>query len=97
MAKYHLTNLAVSDLAEIWNYTYEEWSEKQANKYYKLLLESCQELANYPAFRKNYDLVEHGLLGYKASPHIIFFRIISVTEIEILRILHQRMDLKSKL
>ena len=43
MAKYYLTNLAVNDLAEIWEYTYEEWSEKQANKYYKLLLESFQE------------------------------------------------------
>ena len=52
MAKYHLTNLAVNDLAEIWDYTYDEWSEKQANKYYKLLLESCQELANYPKLRE---------------------------------------------
>ncbi|WP_035668545.1 type II toxin-antitoxin system RelE/ParE family toxin [Flavobacterium sp. 83] len=97
MAKYYLTNLAVNDLAEIWNYTYEEWSEKQANKYYKLILESCQELANYPSFGKNYELVQSDLLGYKANHHIIFFRIISAKEIEILRILHERMDLKSKL
>ncbi|WP_240723425.1 type II toxin-antitoxin system RelE/ParE family toxin [Flavobacterium sp. GT3P67] len=89
--------MAVNDSAEIWEYTYDEWSEKQANKYYNLLLESCQELANYPNFGKNYELVQPNLLGYKANHHIIFFRIILVKEIKILRILHERMDLKSKL
>ena len=33
MAKYHLTNKAVDDLSEIWDYTYEVWSENQADKY----------------------------------------------------------------
>lgn len=97
MANYYLTNLAVNDLAEIWEYTYEEWSEKQANKYYKQLLESCQELANYPNFGKNYVLIQSDILGFKTNHHIIFYRIISVKEIEIIRILHERMDLKSKL
>ena len=97
MANYYLTNLAVNDLAEIWEYTYEEWSEKQANKYYKQLLESCQELANYPNFGKNYVLIQSDILGFKINHHIIFYRIISVKEIEIIRILHERMDLKSKL
>ena len=97
MAKYYLTNLAVNDLAEIWEYTYEEWSEKQANKYYKLLLESCQELANYPNFGKNYELIQPDLLGFKTNQHLVFYRIISVKEIGIIRILNERMDLKSKL
>jgi len=97
MAKYHLTNLAVNDLSEIWNYTYDEWSENQANKYYEFLLESCQELADNPNYGKNYELITNGLLGYKANYHIIFLTIISTKEIEIIRILHERMDLKSKL
>jgi len=97
MAKYYLTNLAVSDLSDIWNYTYDEWSENQANRYYKFLLKSCQELADNPNYGKNYELITNGLLGYKANHHIIFFRIISAKEIEISRILHERMDLKSKL
>ena len=45
MAEYYFTNKAVEDLAEIWNYTLETWSEKQADKYYELLLISCNELA----------------------------------------------------
>ena len=39
MAKYILTNRAVDDLSEIWTYTYDVWSEKQADKYYNMLLE----------------------------------------------------------
>ncbi|MEI6021854.1 MAG: type II toxin-antitoxin system RelE/ParE family toxin, partial [Bacteroidota bacterium] len=34
MVKYHFTNKAIEDLTEIWQYTVEEWSEKQADKYY---------------------------------------------------------------
>lgn len=97
MARYHLTNKAVEDLTEIWNYTFEEWSERQANKYYKFLLESCQEVANHPNFGKQYDNVTTGLLGFKSNHHIIFFRVISPKEIEVLRILHERMDLKFRL
>lgn len=33
MPKYILTNKAVEDLSTIWNYTFEVWSETQADKY----------------------------------------------------------------
>lgn len=96
MAKYYLTNKAVEDLANIWNYTYEEWSESQADKYYLLLLKSCQELAENPNLGKKYDMVVDDLFRYKSNEHILFYKIISDDEIEIIRILHGRMDLKSK-
>jgi len=48
MAKYYLTNKAVDDLSEIWDYTIETWSEMQAEKYYDLLMASCDDLANNP-------------------------------------------------
>ncbi|WJS94125.1 type II toxin-antitoxin system RelE/ParE family toxin [Flavobacterium johnsoniae] len=96
MAKYYLTNKAVEDLADIWNYTFDEWSEKQADKYYLLLLDSCQEVAENPNLGKKYDNVSEKLLGYKSNEHILFYRIISKQEIEIIRILHGRMDLKTK-
>ena len=34
---YKLTNKAVADLTNIWDYTVEKWSEEQAAKYYFLL------------------------------------------------------------
>ncbi len=38
MAKYKLTNKAVEDLSKIWDYTFEVWSEQQADKYYDGLI-----------------------------------------------------------
>mgnify|MGYP003583067828 CR=1 FL=1 len=96
MGKYYLTNKAVEDLTDIWNYTFDEWSEKQADKYYLLLLDSCQEIAENPSLGRKYDSVAAKLLGYKSNQHILFYHIISSNEIEIVRILHGRMDLKSK-
>jgi len=97
MAKYFLTKKAVEDLADIWEYTNEEWSENQADKYYYYLLDSCQEVADNPKLAKQYEIVTSGLQGIRANRHIIFFRALSKTEIEVIRILHGMMDLKSKI
>jgi toxin ParE1/3/4 len=97
MAKYFLTNKAVEDLSKIWNYTYEVWSENQADKYYYELLENCQELSENQILGRNYVEIEKGIFGFKSGQHIIFYRILNTTEIEITRILHSRMDLKIRI
>jgi toxin ParE1/3/4 len=96
MGKYKLSNRAVDDLAKIWDYTFDEWSEKQADKYYQLLLASCQDLADNPNFGKNYEIGIENIFGYKSNEHIIFFTESKKNEIEIVRILHAMMDLKKK-
>ena len=95
MAKFYLTNKAVEDLGEIWNYTIETWSENQAEIYYSLLIDSCQALVNKPTQGKSYEIVEKNVLGYKTGQHIIFYRIVAEKEIEVIRILHGMMDLKN--
>lgn len=97
MGKYHFTNKAQDDLINIWDYTVEEWSQNQAEKYYKLIIASCTDLANNPQFGKSYEIISLNILGYKCGEHIIIYREISKNEIEIIRILHEMMDLKSKI
>ncbi len=97
MPKYHLSNKAVDDLSEIWEYTYDEWSEKQADEYYNYLLNTCQELAENPNAGKKYIEIGTTILGYLANKHIIFYQVVSKTEIEIIRILHGSMDLKNRM
>ena len=97
MAKYFLSNAAVIDLSKIWEYTYEIWSENQADKYYFALLKDCQELAINPNLGKYYDEINKETFGYKSGQHIIFYRAINESEIEIVRFLHSRMDLKSRI
>jgi toxin ParE1/3/4 len=97
MAKFYLTNKAVEDLGEIWNYTVQTWSENQAEIYYSLLIDSCQELANKSSLGKSYDVVEKSILGFKTGQHVIFYRIVTEKEIEVVRILHGMMDMKNHL
>jgi len=97
MAKYKLTNKAVDDLTRIWNYTIDKWSENQADKYYLMLLENCDEVSCNPELGKNYSEVSENLLGFKAGRHIIFYRKIKENDVEITRILHEQMDLKDRI
>ena len=96
MAKFKLTNKAVDDLAQIWNYTIHKWSENQADKYYQMLIDNFNEVANNPDLGKNYSGVIENLMGFKVGRHIIFYRKIADDVIEITRILHEQMDLKNR-
>ena len=97
MAEFRLTNKAVEDLSTIWDYTFEVWSERQADKYYESLISNCQEIADNPLLGKNYDGITQNLLGMKTNRHIIFYRTLNENYVEITRILHERMDLKKRI
>ena len=97
MAEYKLTNKAVEDLSKIWDYAFEVWSEKQADKYYESIILNCQEIAENPDLGKNYEGVAKQLLGMKTNRHIIFYRTVNEDYVEITRILHERMDLKERI
>ena len=97
MAKYKLTNKAVDDLSKIWEYTFEVWSENQADKYYRELISRCEEIAENPNLGKKYESISEHLLGLPSNRHVIFYRTINSEYIEITRILHGRMDLKNRI
>ena len=97
MSEYKLTNQAVADLSKIWEYTFEVWSEKQADKYFDELISNCKDIAENPDLGKNYEGISKQLLGIKANRHIIFYRTLSEDYLEITRILHESMDLKKSI
>ena len=96
MAKFKFTNNAVNDLTDIWSYTVETWLESQADKYYKLIIDSCSAIPRKPEIAKLYPEIYPDLKGKLTSKHIIFYRVMDQS-IEITRILHERMELKNKL
>ena len=96
MAEVHFSKKAVQDLADIWNYTLTEWSERQVDKYYSTLIQACQEIATNKKKGKSYENIAENIRGLLIFRHIILFKRISKTEILVVRILHAQMDLKSK-
>ncbi|MEQ8904683.1 type II toxin-antitoxin system RelE/ParE family toxin [Ekhidna sp.] len=97
MANYQLTNLAVQDLTDIWNYTFDNWSEQQADVYYQQLVTGFENITANQDIGRNYDGITKDLYGFKVNRHIIFYRVITNELVEVTRILHERMELKSKL
>lgn len=97
MAKVILRQRAIDDLNNIWDYTVEKWSENQADKYYATIRFACKAIGENPDLGREYTGISPNLLGLKSGKHIIFYHFISDDEIEVIRILHERMDLKNRL
>ncbi len=97
MAKFDLTKTALKDLSGIWEYTFDTWSEKQADTYYRQILSECKRLSKRPEDGKSYQGLVESLRGKKINKHIIFYRVLGKQHIEVARILHERMDLKSRI
>jgi len=86
---------AINDLNNIWNYTNEKWSENKADKYYETLKFACKEIGINPDLGRQYVGISKNLFGFKSGKHIVFYQLVSEVEIEIIIILHERMDLKT--
>ena len=97
MARIIWRQRAIEDLNAIWEYTLTTWSENQADTYYGAIKFACAEIAANPLLGKVYAGISKDLLGLKSGKHIIFYHVVSENEIEIIRILHERMDLKNRI
>ncbi len=96
MAKFLFTEAAIQDLTSIWEYTTSEWSNDQAEKYYQIILSGCNKIAQKPLLGKEYFEIPAGLYGQHISRHIIFYLLVDNSTVQIVRILHDSMDIKSK-
>ncbi|MBX2888605.1 MAG: type II toxin-antitoxin system RelE/ParE family toxin [Ferruginibacter sp.] len=97
MANVVLRQEAIDDLNDIWIYTFEEWPEKQADKYYAAIEFACFQIGKNPELGKEYEGINKNLLGLRTGKHIIFYQVIAKGRIEVVRILHERMDLKNRI
>lgn len=97
ISKYRISEKAISDLEKIWLYTLNKWSRKQADRYHKLVIDEIDFIVrNYDICRR-IDFVRPGYRVSKVKSHLIFFRKTGDNIIEIIRILHQSMDIENRL
>ncbi|MDP4265554.1 MAG: type II toxin-antitoxin system RelE/ParE family toxin [Bacteroidota bacterium] len=93
---YRISKKAVIDLEEIWLYTVEKWSMAQADRYYSLIFDEIDHICENPTSGKAMDHIRDGYRASKVKSHLIFYRVINDI-IGIIRILHERMDIDSRL
>jgi toxin ParE1/3/4 len=79
------------------NKSYFQWSEKQADKYYNLLIEKIDFLAKNVFAGHKIDFIMDGYRCYTAMQHLIFYTISPEKTINIIRILHRKMDIPNRL
>jgi len=95
---YKISNEASYDLEKIWLYTFENWSLEQADRYLDLIIDEIEYLCLKPHSEKDFTHIRKGYLRTKVKSHLIFYTInIKQNEIEIIRILHQMMDIENVL
>jgi len=90
------STLADADLLEIWLYTAEEWNLSQADKYLDQLASTLKNLVDHPEMGKERDELRKGYRSLLVNHHIVFYRVID-DEIQIMRVLHESVDLASHL
>ena len=97
MPGFILTNKAIDDLKEIGRYTQDHWGRDQRNKYLTMLDSCFHHLAANPLKGKDCSYIRHGYRKLNVGAHVVFFRQQSDDTIEIVRILHGRMDVEARL
>jgi len=81
---------AETDLADIWRYSAEQWGVDQAEQYIDDLRDACHALATGTRQGRRTD-IRSGYLKYLVGRHLLYFKENDGC-LEIIRILHARMD-----
>lgn len=88
---------AVRDLEQIWTWTAERWDQAQAERYIASIPDTCAALAAGEITGTDASDVRPGYRKARSGRHLVFFRLTGDGAIEVVRILHQRMDSASHL
>ena len=89
--KYRITEAAYNDLDEIWFYTFQEWSEDQANRYFELIIQEIENFSEQPQKAKRFSKLNSEYYFFRVLSHYVFFKY-GDEKIDIIRILHKMMD-----
>ena len=94
--RYRISEKAIKDLDNIWFYKFNKWSREQADRYHNLIIQEIEYVVdNYNLCQKK-DYIRLGYRMTKVKYHLIFLRRTDDI-IEVIRILHENMDIENRL
>ena len=86
---------AEADIDAIWDYTFQTWGRSQANRYAEDIRAAINAVADQTRPSRPADGVRQGYRRTLIGTHVVFFRDGDGT-VDIVRVLHQRMDFEGK-
>ena len=95
---FKISKEAENDLEKIWLYTFENWSIEQAERYLNLFFDEIDYLCLKPNSGFDFGNIRKGYWRSKVKSHFIFYKINSKQdELEVIRVLHEMMDIENQL
>ena len=94
---YRISAKALEDIDKIWLYTLENWSLNQANHYYRLLYQEIDFIVEDVEGGKDIGKIRLGYRQSKVKSHLIIYKKAEDGIVEIVRVLHQMMDIPNRL
>lgn len=96
MKRLVVTDLARRDLAEIAEFTRRKWGNRQKAHYLDALRKAFVDLLRNPEKGMARDDIRSGYRSLACEHHVIFYRL-PPDVVEIVRVLHERMDMQGRL
>jgi toxin ParE1/3/4 len=97
MPEYIISEKALEDINTIWIYTAENWSVEQADRYYNLIIDEIGYIIDNLDMAHDLEKIRKSYRYSKVKSHLIFFKKNKTNEIEVVRVLHERMDIENRL
>lgn len=97
MTRVTVAPAARSDLRKIWFYTAQNWSKDQADRYVSSIVDAFDRLASGDAKGRPADQFRPGYYRLTIGSHFVFYKPTSSGAINVVRVLHQRMNLPERL
>jgi toxin ParE1/3/4 len=97
MMRVHLSPAAQADLDGIWRYTVHTWGVRQAERYVETIRDTALGLAAGTQISRSAAEIRAGYRKAIAGMHLLFFKIEEDGTINVIRILHQQMDVEQHL
>jgi toxin ParE1/3/4 len=89
--RYTISPRAQGDLDEIWTHTVKHWGIDQAEFYIRQIGRQIEAVAARPLIGHACPEVRAGYYKYPSGLHVLFYRLIE-GGVDVVRILHERMD-----
>ena len=96
MSGFSLTEKAKSDLKNVARFTQKRWGRDQRNLYLKSLDDCFQRLSRNPSMGKACSDLRPGYHKFPTGSHVVYFRSKTNKQIEIVRVLHENMDVETQ-
>lgn len=97
MNAFRISQKAIKDLENIWDYTANKWSPTQANIYHLQIIEQVENLAAGKTYGKPYTKFKIGFMYKKVGSHYVFYQKKENEVLEVVRVLHIKMDIDKRL